>query len=372
MSFPPRTVVVSTLLLGLLLSSGVANAHSGGPTIVPVLDQITVDVPDGVTVEIVASQAAPLMAVENPRDKVLEVLSERGEAWLRVSAAGVEVNTGVADTFFTTSPEGGPVPAEVRQGDAPSEWVRVSTAPSWAWFEHRLHPQGLVVPPELATIDTEQEIATWSMAIRYGQEDGRLEGRIVHRPATGTVTASLVGEPPEGIEADALSGSVPAIFLGLEGAQEVIVMGADAEPFLRFTPDGVEANTHSPSFNTDVTARGGAPLTDLDPAAEPDWQPVASVPRHAWLEGRARPVLDLPQNVIVATQRVELGRWEIPITVDGEPTTLTGVTNWLPAGLSPLDPVEDGASVPWIPIAGAVLLAAVVVLELRRRRAPRT
>ena len=131
----------------------------------------------------------------------------------------------------------------------------------------------------------------------------------------------------------------------------------------------MEGNVRSPSFNTDVTARGNAPLTDTDPTAPPEWMPVASVPRHAWLEGRARPVLDLPQDIIVSTSRVELARWEIPLLVDGEPASLTGVTTWLPAGESVLDP-QDGGSVPWVPIAGGVLLAALITLEVRRRRGP--
>ncbi len=362
-----RVTVLASLLLGLLAPSSGAHAHSGGPTIVPVLDGVTVDVPEEVDVRIVASQAAPLLAVTNPTDEVLEVRSRDGRAWLRISGAGVEVNPAVADTYSTTSPEGGPVPDDVRAGDRPDAWTRVSTAPTWAWFEHRLHPQGLVVPPEIATVDAEQDIAEWQVEVAYGQQEGRLEGRIVHRPPTGTVVSQLTGDVPDTITANALSGSVPAIFMGLQGAEEVLVLGADDEPFLRFTGEGVEGNVRSPSFSTDVTARGEAPLTDTDPTAPPEWMPVASVPRHAWLEGRARPVLDLPQDIIVSTSRVELSRWEVPLLVDGQEAVLTGTTSWLPAGQSVLDEPEGGG-VPLLPLAGMVVLAAVGALELLRRR----
>lgn len=364
MRTPARPLLIALLCL---LPAVPAAAHSSGPTIVPVLDEVALEVPDDVVVEVVASQAAPLLNIDNPTDEVLEVRTEDGQAWLRISGDGVEVNPAAPDTYTTTSPEGGSVPLDVRRGEREDSWVQVSTLGRWAWFEHRLHPDGLVAPPGVTASQQEETIGSWSLEVAYGADEGTVEGRIVHRPPTGTVVAQLAGDVPDGITAEVLSGSVPAVFLGLEGAEEVIVLGEDGEPFLRYRADGVEGNRRSPAFSTDTTARGNPPVEDVDPTADPEWERLASTPRFAWLEGRARPALDLPTDVIVASARVQLGEWSIPLLVDGAEASLTGTTTWLPAGESILDEPE-GTPIPWVPIAGVGLALALVVLEVRRRR----
>lgn len=72
--------------------------------------------------------------------------------------------------------------------------------------------------------------------------------------------------------------------------------------------------------------------------------------------------------MIVASARVQLGQWTVPLVIDGAEATLTGITSWLPAGEDPLADPGGGFSVPWAPILGVLLAAVLVVGEIRRRR----
>ncbi len=102
---------------------------------------------DGMTVEI-ATSIAPQLVVANPTPRRLEILDDDGTPFLRIGARGVEANVAAEAWYTTNDPFGTTVPQE--RVKAEPRWERVADESSWGWFDHRLHPPGLLVPPGVA------------------------------------------------------------------------------------------------------------------------------------------------------------------------------------------------------------------------------
>jgi hypothetical protein len=134
----------------------------------------------------------------------------------------------------------------------------------------------------------------------------------------------------------------------------VVVLGLLGEPFLRFSPAGVEANLASP------TASSARVVSSRDAVASRGvrWRRLSRGHVLAWHEGRLRPMQAVRGPAsgprVVAT-------WSIPLIVDGHRARLVG-TEWFAAGPSLW---------PWL-VAGALLAASggagAQMLSLRRQR----
>lgn len=360
-----RMIVLASVAAVVLAVAAPALGHGGGIGLVPVLGPLDDVLPDEVEVRVVGTQVSSLLEVANPTDEVLEVQQADGTPWLRISAAGVEVASAAIDTYATTNPTGGSVPNDVLGGDRENSWVRVTDEPRWSWFEHRMHPEGIA--PTAAAAQGAAELLDWEVAATYGGQDVVLGGTVELRPPTGTISAGLTTDVPDGIELQALPGGVPGLLLALDGATEVVVVGVSGEDYLRYGPDGVEVDVASATHRAVEAARGSA-LPPLEGPAEPDWQPVTSASTHAWLETRARAPIDIPEDVRTGGQPVDLVTWEVPLRIDGAPVVVAGVTRWEP--LAALDDVAGGpAGGPnWALVGGGLLLAgAALALAVRRR-----
>lgn len=91
-----------------------------------------------------------------------------------------------------------------------------------------------------------------------------------------------------------------------------------------------------------------------------------------WLDSRLRYRADRPpDNIATGDEVVTLESWRIPVTVGGEPRTLTGRVEWVPsgalAGMVRRTPASH--SFPWVPVGlgAAAMMAALGGLLLRRR-----
>ena len=90
------------------------------------------------------------------------------------------------------------------------------------------------------------------------------------------------------------------------------------EPFLRFTPISVEANTNSVAWYASESLSYN-PITSVagvDPAKGPTWMRVADVGSWAWFDPRLRP--DQPADAAATnapTGKVRLASWMVPIRV---------------------------------------------------------
>lgn len=350
-----------------LLFAPPAFAHEGNPAVRVELDASATAL-EGIDVEVVTSVTEQLV-VTNTTSDVLEVVDDNGDAFLRIGPDGVEANLNAVGWYQTNNPFGlSDVPERAIAGAEP-DWAKVAAEPSWGWFDHRLHPPGVTVPPEVAAAGEPAEIAQWRVPVRWRGTDAAFSGTIVYRPIRGSVLAELDGPlPVDGVTLAVLQGRVPGLFLENDTGQSVLVRGADGEPFLRFDDRGVEANQHSPSWLAARRAEGeGLAAGVIDPSLPPAWKRVSEVPRFGWVEPRtAYPDEEPPDDVIAAGDPVTLLEWEIPLEVDGRAVAATGRTRWEP--LPDAEP-QPPAWAPYVrPVAAVAGVLGLVWLVLLRRR----
>ena len=105
--------------------------------------------------------------------------------------------------------------------------------------------------------------------------------------ATGfTSTVERVTPETQGLELRVLDGD-DRLFLRNETGREVIVLGYDEEPYLRFVDGAVYRNVRSPAvyLNADRYALGEVPES-ADPDAAPVWRRVAEGTAYEWHDHR--------------------------------------------------------------------------------------
>jgi hypothetical protein len=143
-----------------------------------------------------------------------------------------------------------------------------------------------------------------------------------------------------------VSGGDAFLEVSVEDGHEVIVLGYDDEPYLRFAEDGtVERNRNSPAtyLNDDRFAEVTVP-DDL--GNEPDWEEVADGGSYAWHDHRV--------HLMAAEPPPDVGRgdtfpWSgvVPLEVDGTPVEVTGEITFEDDVVPPL----------WFGLAALVALA---------------
>jgi hypothetical protein len=144
-----------------------------------------------------------------------------------------------------------------------------------------------------------------------------------------------------------------------ESGAEVIVLGYEGEPYLRFDGDGVSENRRSPAayLNVERFATVEVP-DDADAAAPPRWQRVADGATYRWHDHRIHWMSSSPPAAIRGDlgQRHLIERWKIAHRVDGRPATLEGTLRWTPSD----------SWWPWYLGVGAVT-GVIVLLGLRSK-----
>jgi hypothetical protein len=314
------------LVLALVLAAATAGAHSPDPAagaLEPRLDALAPGLAE-LRVQLRRS-LGPQLVLENPGERTLEVLDVRGVAFLRIGPDGVFGNLASPAWYHSLAPEAAGVPPELakllREGVAvPDRWVRVAKEPSWGWFDTRLDPEqagggGAHAKPE-----------TWSVPVRLGDTKGALRGRFVPSPQpTGRLQPRMRSdaELAPGVRVTLVPGLGGSLLLTSRSPEPVTVLGHDGAPFLRFGPDGVEANLRSATFAHSARLRGGAELA-MQAAADggPHWQRLSSVPSHAWIDPRTTPdaAREAPQ------------RWRVPVRIglgdDAALVHIEGETTW--------------------------------------------
>ena len=334
-------VVVLVGTVWFLGPLSVVHAHTGGDgSVRPVLDPVPEQL-DGVTVQLGYS-AAHQLVLSNPTSEPVEILDTDGVPFLSIGPEGVLGNLNARAWYSTNDPFGQtPVPREVQErpdSDPPPRWGRVSEEPSWGWFDHRLHPATPLTPPEVVEAGVPVDLRRWVVPVRYRGQTLELTGRIRYQPLRGGFRYRLAPggnrvTPADGVEVALLEGrDVPGLFLSNASGREVVVLGRDGEPFLRFGPAGVEANRLSPQWVQMLRDRGEAPPdARADPGAPPEW--VVQTGQHAfpWPEPRGSFGAEEPsEDVVRVGVPVDVLEWEVPILVGGERHVIEGVTQWMP------------------------------------------
>ena len=133
------------------------------------------------------------------------------------------------------------------------------------------------------------------------------------------------------------------VFLEQLEPVEIVVLGYQAEPYLRFDPDGtVYENRRSPAVWLNQDRYGDDDLPSFANAdANPEWFEVATNGRYAWHDHRSHWMNPQPPPSAEAGDQVLEAA--VPIQVDGKPVTIT-VASFLLAGPSSVPAVVGGVA----------------------------
>lgn len=139
--------------------------------------------------------------------------------------------------------------------------------------------------------------------------------------------------------------------LTVERGTEVVVLGYEGEPYLRFGADGtVEENRQSPTLALNADRYGSAPPGTGDAGAAPEWAIIASNSRYAWHDHRAHWMSREAPPGYERGDRIQEGA--IPLQVNGTAVTISVATTWL----------DEPSPVPIV--AGAILAVFVLMITV--------
>jgi hypothetical protein len=157
-------------------------------------------------------------------------------------------------------------------------------------------------------------------------------------------------EAPAGVDARVVDGDL-RMWLRVPPSLTVVVLDYRGAPYLRFSRSGVEVNENSAMYYLNQTPVAATPPANLTASTPPSWHGVSVGHAYEWHDGRLHALA-----AIVLTPGVAfVGRWNVPLRVDGRPSSLNG-------GLWH----ADRPSIVWFwPI---VVLVACVLAALRLRR----
>jgi hypothetical protein len=292
----------------------------------------------GLRVQVFDDQLAPQLVVENATGRTLEIFDDNRRGFVRIGPAGVQADAMAAAWYRTLSPGGSPLPAAAGAADAREQWRFVRPQVSWGWFDWRLQKDAIEVPGSIRQKAEFARVKSWSIPARLGHQALEIHGHFLYQPhPTGVFQARL------GKNADlapfarvTLSpGQPPALLLENLGDQDVIVLGAHGEPFIRIRPDGVDGNLSSSTWQDLGRYRGLGDLPANDsaggyPEAGPKWHRVSLAPRYSWLEPRAAVATVGFDPQTQNHPRSTVKGWQVPILVGGRSFSINGVVEWVP------------------------------------------
>lgn len=136
-------------------------------------------------------------------------------------------------------------------------------------------------------------------------------------PAASSYEAH-VSSLPAGMQAKVIDGD-QRMWLTVGPRRTVVVLDYTGAPYLRFSPRGVEVNQNSAMYYLNQVPPQ-TPPTHSGPGTLLHWNRVSSGHQYGWHDGR----LHALASVALAPGATYIGRWTIPLRVDGAPATIAG------------------------------------------------
>jgi hypothetical protein len=142
-----------------------------------------------------------------------------------------------------------------------------------------------------------------------------------HGPVAPVATSYLarVSSVPAGIEAKVIDGYV-RMWLRVPPSLTVVILDYNRAPYLRFSRSGVQVNLNSTMYYLNQTPVAETPPADLRPSTPPHWQSVSTGHDYEWHDGR----LQALAAVALTPGTSYLGRWSVPLLLDGRRGAVTG------------------------------------------------
>jgi hypothetical protein len=173
-----------------------------------------------------------------------------------------------------------------------------------------------------------------------------------HGPVDPAASSYLarVGHTPAGLTAKVIDGD-QRLWLAVDPRRTVVVLDYQGAPYLRFSSGGVQVNTASAMYYLNqVPAQTPPPGTGARVA--PHWSHVSSGHTYGWHDGR----LHALATTALAPGATYLGRWQVPLRIDGARSALAGGLYFAPS-----------PSIVWF---WPILVALACVLAARRLGRP--
>jgi hypothetical protein len=137
-------------------------------------------------------------------------------------------------------------------------------------------------------------------------------------PVASSYLAKVSRVPP-GLEAKVVDGD-QRMWLRVAPGDSVVVLDYVGAPYLRFSASGVEVNRNSAMYYLNQTPFAQTPPSNLDRSTAPRWQRVTGAHDYGWHDGRLHALATVALSPGVAY----VGRWSIPLLINGRPSALLG------------------------------------------------
>jgi hypothetical protein len=137
-------------------------------------------------------------------------------------------------------------------------------------------------------------------------------------PPAATDYLARISSIPPGLAARIVDGD-QGIWLRVKPSLTVVVTGLRGERYLRFSRTGVAVNTRSATWFLDRVHPQVVP-SGVTSSTPPQWKELTSRHSWTWHEGR----LHAPALAAHPSGNAFLGRWTVPIVVDGRGTAIEG------------------------------------------------
>lgn len=142
-----------------------------------------------------------------------------------------------------------------------------------------------------------------------------------HGPVAPVATSyrAAIRTSPAGLQAKVVDGYV-RMWLRVPGSDTLVVLDYRGAPYLRFTRAGVQVNRNSEMYYLNQAPYAWAVPSGLTQTLRPRWLAVSGGHDYEWHDGR----LQALASIALTSGRSYVGRWSIPIELDGQRTAITG------------------------------------------------
>jgi hypothetical protein len=153
---------------------------------------------------------------------------------------------------------------------------------------------------------------------------------------------------PAGLSVRPVDGDL-RMWLRVHTPRTVVVLDYQGIPYLRFTPAGTQVNQRSAMYYLNQIPPE-VPPTTVERGARPQWHRISRGESYEWHDGR----LHALAAALAAPAARVLGRWRIPLRIDGRPAAIVGVLDRAPP-----------PSLAWLWPVAVVLLSVPALRRLR-------
>ena len=177
---------------------------------------------------------------------------------------------------------------------------------------------------------------------------------LAHGPIAPVASAYFAKplQVPPGLTVKVVDGDL-RMWLRAPAGRTVVVLDYQGAPYLRFARDVVAVNHNSAMYYLNQTPFAQTPPANLTARTPPSWHPASSGRAYEWHDGRLHALASVALRPGVSF----VGRWNIPLRVDGRLESIDG-------GLWH----ADDPPLVWLWVIAVLIACVLAAWRLRRRQ----